>query len=106
MEGFRGFARVLVGALFTYWGIIILLGAVFALFGGVGALLHGDVDTLMRSLLAMIILAALVVTAIWIHKDATSELKNIQVQKQELKNREATSAPPPEAPTREPWLYP
>lgn len=106
LEKIRNIGKVVVGGMVTFSGLLLFLLFITGLMAFYDVFIRGTTENLPGQLAAMAIFGLLVLFIGWIHFDATRELSSIKRQKEEFKNLDTKSAPPPEIPTREPWLYP
>jgi hypothetical protein len=107
LESFRNVGRILIIALFTYWGVALFIGAVTAIsLLTYDLFVLGDFNQFLTHLFGAGMIVAVVFGFFWMSHDANAEVKSIQLQKQELLEKEPTSAPPPDVSPREPWLFP
>jgi len=106
LETMRNIGKVVVGCMVGLQGVGILAVTVWAL----GAVMYlfqtGDVDNFLTHLFLASVCGGLIFCFVWMGHDAATELKNIQIQKDELKALDPKDAPLPDVPTKEPWLYP
>jgi hypothetical protein len=99
-----GKTGVLVGLIF--WGAVFALGCFLWLLAGIQAFVFGDFVQALGCFFFGGVLFAVLFFFAWVAHDAKSELKNIQIQKRELKDQKPLEGAMPEVPPKEPWLFP
>src|SRR5262245_38881733 len=98
--------RNLGKAVLSPQGIIIITIITIALLTVVDVFMLNDLNRFARDLFLVGLAVSVWLFRGWIRHDAQAELKSLQIQKQELKQTQGKSAPPPDVSTKEPWLFP